>query len=57
MPGPVDPARMLVAELVEGALAGVSGVVRPDWDAGKFKGSRFSDEVIGMTGKIMNERR
>ena len=33
MPGPVDPARMLAAELVEGALAGVSGVVRPDWDA------------------------
>jgi predicted N-acetyltransferase YhbS len=33
MPGPVDPARMLAAELVEGALGGVSGVVRPDWDA------------------------
>jgi predicted N-acetyltransferase YhbS len=33
MPGPVDPARMLAAELTEGALAGVSGVVRPDWDA------------------------
>ena len=32
MPGPVDPARMLAAELVEGALNGVSGVVRPDWD-------------------------
>ena len=32
--GPVDPARMLVAELVEGAFAGVSGIVRPDWDAG-----------------------
>jgi len=35
MPGPVDPARMLAAELVEGALTGVSGVVRPDWDAGQ----------------------
>ena len=33
MPGPVDPARMLAAELTEGALSGVSGVVRPDWDA------------------------
>ena len=33
MPGPVDPARMLAAELVEGALSGVSGIVRPDWDA------------------------
>jgi predicted N-acetyltransferase YhbS len=33
MMGPVDPARMLAAELTEGALAGVSGVVRPDWDA------------------------
>jgi predicted N-acetyltransferase YhbS len=33
MPGPADPARMLAAELVEGALTGVSGVVRPDWDA------------------------
>ena len=33
MPGPVDPARMLAAELVDGALAGVSGVVRPDWEA------------------------
>ena len=33
MPGPADPARILAVELVEGALAGVSGVVRPDWDA------------------------
>ena len=31
--GPVDPARMLVAELVEGASKDVSGVIRPDWDA------------------------
>ncbi|HMK79641.1 MAG TPA: N-acetyltransferase [Xanthobacteraceae bacterium] len=30
--GPVDPERMLVAELVEGAFNGVSGIVRPDWD-------------------------
>jgi predicted N-acetyltransferase YhbS len=35
MPGPADPARMLAAELTEGALSGVSGVVRPDWDATK----------------------
>jgi predicted N-acetyltransferase YhbS len=33
MPGPVDPGRLLVAELEEGAFAGVSGVIRPDWDA------------------------
>jgi predicted N-acetyltransferase YhbS len=33
MPGPADPARILAVELTEGALAGVSGVVRPDWDA------------------------
>ncbi|MFL9827758.1 GNAT family N-acetyltransferase [Rhodoplanes sp. SY1] len=33
MPGPVDPARLLVAELEPGAFAGVSGPVRPDWDA------------------------
>ncbi|MEA2872923.1 MAG: hypothetical protein QOH67_2899 [Hyphomicrobiales bacterium] len=37
MMGPVDPARMLAAELVEGALAGVSGVVRPDWDSKESK--------------------
>ena len=32
MPGPVDPARLLVAELAEGAFEGVSGRIRPDWD-------------------------
>ena len=32
MPGPVDPDRLLVAELVSGAFNGVSGVIRPDWD-------------------------
>ncbi|MBW7971657.1 N-acetyltransferase [Bradyrhizobium sp. BR 10289] len=31
MPGPVDAARVLVFELVEGAFEGVSGVVAPDW--------------------------
>ena len=30
MPGPVDPARLLVAELSEGAFEGVSGPIRPD---------------------------
>lgn len=30
MPGAVDPARLLVAELVKGAFAGVSGLVRPE---------------------------
>src|SRR5438105_4119757 len=33
MPGPVDPARLLVCELVEGALAGVAGPIKPDWNA------------------------
>jgi predicted N-acetyltransferase YhbS len=32
-PGPVDPARLLVAELKSGAFEGVQGMVRPDWDA------------------------
>jgi predicted N-acetyltransferase YhbS len=32
MPGPVDPARLLVAEIEPDALKGVSGPVRPDWD-------------------------
>jgi predicted N-acetyltransferase YhbS len=30
MPGPVDPDRLLVAELVPGAFEGVSGCIRPD---------------------------
>ena len=33
MPAPVDPARLLVAELVENAFAGVSGPIQPDWEA------------------------
>jgi predicted N-acetyltransferase YhbS len=33
MPGPVDPARLLVCELADGAFDGVSGPIRPDWDA------------------------
>jgi predicted N-acetyltransferase YhbS len=32
MPGPVDPARLLVAEVVEGAFTGVSGPIRPDYN-------------------------
>jgi len=35
MPGPVDTARLLVAELASGAFDGVSGRVRPEWDAAK----------------------
>jgi len=31
MPGPVDPARLLVAELTAGAFEGVSGAIRPDF--------------------------
>jgi predicted N-acetyltransferase YhbS len=30
MPGPVDPDRLLVAELVEGAFEGISGPIRPE---------------------------
>jgi predicted N-acetyltransferase YhbS len=33
MPGPVDPDRLLVAELSEGAFAGVSGPIRAEWES------------------------
>src|SRR5205823_13996281 len=33
MPGPVDPARLLVCELVEGAFAGVAAPLNPYWAA------------------------
>jgi predicted N-acetyltransferase YhbS len=32
-PGPVDPARLLVAELSKGAVDGVAGMIRPDWES------------------------
>jgi len=32
MPGPVDPERLLVAELTPGAFEGVAGLIRPDWE-------------------------
>jgi predicted N-acetyltransferase YhbS len=32
MPGPVDPQRLLVAELAEGAFDGVGGPIKPEWD-------------------------
>jgi predicted N-acetyltransferase YhbS len=32
MPGPVDPARLLVHELVPGAFDGVAGTVKPEWE-------------------------
>ena len=32
LPGPVDPARLLVAELTPGAFDGVGGTIRPDWE-------------------------
>jgi predicted N-acetyltransferase YhbS len=32
MPGPVDPARVLVVELAPGAFDGVEGRIQPDWD-------------------------
>ncbi len=34
MPGPVDPQRLLVAELVAGAFEGVRGPIRPDYANG-----------------------
>ncbi|NWG26111.1 MAG: N-acetyltransferase [Pseudorhodoplanes sp.] len=37
MPGPVDPARLLVAELADGAFEGVSGEIRPDWDSAQAR--------------------
>ena len=33
MPGPVDYSRLLVAELADGAFDGVTGPIRPDWNA------------------------
>jgi predicted N-acetyltransferase YhbS len=33
MPGPVNPSRLLVAELTEGAFDGVSGPIRAEWEA------------------------
>ena len=33
MPGPVDPGRLLVNELVAGAFDGTTGTILPDWDA------------------------
>jgi predicted N-acetyltransferase YhbS len=47
MPGPIDPARLLVAELVEGASAGVSGAIRPDWPQESEVGNRKSQEGAG----------
>ncbi len=32
MPGPVDPARVLIAELIDGAAQKARGKVAPDWD-------------------------
>ena len=31
MPGPVDPGRLLVCELTDGAFENVGGAIRPDW--------------------------
>jgi predicted N-acetyltransferase YhbS len=33
MPGPVDPARLLIAELAPGAFEGVSGSISPDYES------------------------
>jgi predicted N-acetyltransferase YhbS len=32
MPGPVDPERLLVAELCDGAFDGISGPIRGEWE-------------------------
>jgi hypothetical protein len=32
MPGPVDPQRLLVAELADGAFSGVGGPIKPEWE-------------------------
>jgi predicted N-acetyltransferase YhbS len=32
-PGPVDPQRLLIAELTDGAFEGVTGQVKPEWEA------------------------
>jgi predicted N-acetyltransferase YhbS len=32
MPGPVDPARLLVCELTEGAAVDIGGAIMPDWE-------------------------
>jgi predicted N-acetyltransferase YhbS len=32
MPGPVDPERLLVAELSDGAFEGISGSIRAEWE-------------------------
>jgi predicted N-acetyltransferase YhbS len=32
MPGPVDPERLLVAELRDGAFDGISGSIRAEWE-------------------------
>jgi predicted N-acetyltransferase YhbS len=32
MPGPVDPQRLLLAELADGAFDRVSGPIRPEWE-------------------------
>ncbi len=32
MPGPVDPERLLVHELVPGAFQGLAGMIKPDWE-------------------------
>jgi predicted N-acetyltransferase YhbS len=37
MPGPVDPARLLVAELIDGAFEGVSGHIRAEWESAQGK--------------------
>ncbi len=44
MPGPVDPARLLVAELIPGAAEGLSGMVRGVlWEASGQASSTLED--------------
>src|SRR5690606_14220669 len=44
LPGPVDPARILVVELAPAAFEGVAGMVRPDY-AGSPGGSSCSESA------------
>ena len=46
MPGPVDPARLLVCELAEGAFEGVSGPIRPDWGHAQPEFRAFTSDLF-----------
>jgi hypothetical protein len=45
---PVDPARLLVCELIDGAFGRVSGPIRPDWNAADGTGKHLL--VMSLSG-------